>query len=564
VTLARGLQTRMLIATWTALLLAWLTAGCAGLALPPTTPVPVPTDPGSTPAPRATVAVQVLDADTRAAVEGAVVDISVTPSLDDGRTDALGYWALEIEQGSWVIEVRAPGYREAVLGGHLTANTHTEVLLNREGAMAGLGGAPWPGQLRVSSGGFKDGQGQWVLPLCAHFGEAFSAYTRGKTVEGLTVEAQLQLIKSAGYDCVRFWDNLGEYSGAWRGREVSPFNWTNGDGVSVSSTPSYYDRLRSFLMQLRVIGLTADHSRGDLGRSSSNFPTSRVVDHAESVAALYDQLGWDLLAIAEGNNEDWQNGNFGPANLLRIVEPFKRRGAIVGLSCPPDSSEHVHDLNEYSVGASVYVVHGYRSGESNDRIRHIFSIKYEGRPTVGVGWQTEPTGPGAGVTVGRVDDPEELGLLAAQSWAAGQAWNYMSSHGVFWDGAIHTQPGFYTVPKVRALLYAFAPDLMTWDLRHGGHADAPLRSATGYWGDAGVTRGVARINIARSGDRFVAVVTGGRGEKTLTNRAGCPLSLTLVQPTADGVSTHSFTLDVDASFNIDYRVGRIVLGQCQR
>ena len=178
----------------------------------------------------------------------------------------------------------------------------------------------WNGRLQIRDGAFVDGRGDPVLPLCAHFGEAFSAWIRDQAA----VEAQLQEIGRAGYDCIRFWDNLGEYSEAWRGKEVSPFSWTTVEGVRVTATPDYYSKLEQFLRRLKEIGLAAHHSRGDLGRKTNAVPIERVVAHSQLIAQIYDRVGWDVLALYEGNNEDFQNGNFGPAGLQRIVEPINR------------------------------------------------------------------------------------------------------------------------------------------------------------------------------------------------------------------------------------------------
>lgn len=428
--------------------------------------------------------------------------------------------------------------------------------------LTGLGAAPWSGQLTLApnAAGFVDRQQNWVLPLCAHFGEAFSAYVRRPA----EVEDQLRAIKAAGYDCIRFWDNLGEYSDGWRFKEVSPFTWTNGDGVRVEATPDYYGQLRSFLQRLKQIGLTAHHSRGDLGRGAPAIPLAQVVEHSTRVAAIYDDIGWDVLAIAEANNEDWQNGNYGPEGLRRIVAPFAARGALTALSAPTGASEAVADLDAYSRGASVFIVHGYRQGKTVDRLRQIFNVAYND-PSTRLGWQAEPTGPGMGVTVGRVSDVEELGLMAAQALAARQAWNYMCGPCVFWNSRIDRQPGFHVVPRMRAALAEFAPDVMSWRLLHGGRREAPLKSTTGYVGDRGVTRGPGRIHLSvhPNGRKYVAFVIGGRGPRELRNDMGCTARLRGVQPKDDEtLGFESGVVKPGETFPIDYRVGRMILGEC--
>jgi len=424
---------------------------------------------------------------------------------------------------------------------------------------------PWVGRLQKASNdrGYIDSSNAFVLPLCRHFGEAFSAFTRRPA----DVERQLRSIKEAGYDCIRFWDHLGEYSAAWRGKEVSPWSWTNADRVRVSATREYFAKAEAFVIASERAGLALDHSGGDFGRQRSNFPVSQIVGMREQWAKIYDRRGWHNLALGEAINEAWQNGGLSPADLLRIVDPFKARGALVGLSAPPESSEDAADLNAYSRGASVYIVHGHRMGDSTERLRHIFSIPYEGQAEKRLGWQTEPTGPGPAVTVGRVDDVEELALLSAQAWAARQAWTMMSSCGIFWTCPLESEPGHHAVPRMRQVLRSFSPDVMEWPvLTHGGRDDAPLRSTTGYFGDVGVERGPARINITAhaSGRKYVAVVSGGRAPRELRNHLPCTADITLVHAQPDEtIAQQRLTIGAGETFSIDYRVGRLVLSQCQ-
>ena len=249
----------------------------------------------------------------------------------------------------------------------------------------------WNGRLQIRDGAFVDGRGDPVLPLCAHFGEAFSAWIRDQAA----VEAQLQEIGRAGYDCIRFWDNLGEYSEAWRGKEVSPFSWTTVEGVRVTATPDYYSKLEQFLRRLKEIGLAAHHSRGDLGRKTNAVPIERVVAHSQLIAQIYDRVGWDVLALYEGNNEDFQNGNFGPAGLQRIVEPIRSRGALVASSCPAGCSEDPSDVVAYSRGFSVRYYHGLREGSPAQRLERRFTSGYDrpnGAPrSAGMASPSDPT-----------------------------------------------------------------------------------------------------------------------------------------------------------------------------
>ena len=429
--------------------------------------------------------------------------------------------------------------------------------------------APWVGRLQIRDGAFVDGTGTPVLPLCAHFGEAFSAWIRRPA----DVDAQLQAIKRAGYDCIRFWDHLGEYSEAWRGKEVTPFRWRNSEGHQIEPTPAYYDKLQQFLALLKRHRLAAHHSRGDLGRSTAAVPIERVVEHSRLVAQLYDRVGWEVLALYEGNNEDFQNGNFGPTGLLRIVEPIKTRGALVASSCPAHCAEDKETIRKYSHGFSVRYYHGQREGTAADRFERAFTAGYDRPADVPrLAWDGEPIGPnadaGPGVTVNHTEDVEEIGLLHAITFFGRRAGaTYMSQHGVFWNGPIHEQPGFKVTPRMRAALRAFAPDVMRWTLLHGARREAVLRSPGGYHGDPSVAQGAARIDQAVSPDRrrVVALVYGGRPPARVRNHLGCTARLSVVTPLdSEDIHVETIRLERDADHELEYRVGRMILGECDK
>lgn len=425
----------------------------------------------------------------------------------------------------------------------------------------------WAGRLQIRDEAFVDATGQPVLPLCAHFGEAFSAWIRRADA----VDAQLREIKAAGYDCIRFWDNLGEYSDAWRGKEVTPFSWVNADGVRVPTTSDYYGHLERFLTLLKQRGLAAHHSRGDLGRETPAIPLERVVEHSRAVAEVYDRVGWEVLALYEGNNEDFQNGNFGPAGLRRIVEPLKARGALVASSARPARSSGAAALGAYSRGFSVRYYHGRRDGTAADRLERKFTSGYArpaGLPPLA--WDGEPIGPnhdvGPGVTVNSTEDVEEIGLLHAMTLFGGKSGaTYMSQHGVFWEGPINRQAGFLVTPRIRAVLRRFAPDVMRWTLYHGARDEAVLRSATGYHGDQGVATGPARLDQAVAPDRrrVVALVYGGRAPAHVQNHLGCVARLTVVTPLPnEDVQADTIHLEPGGVHPVEYRVGRLLLAEC--
>ena len=437
-------------------------------------------------------------------------------------------------------------------------------------AMTAAGNAPpWAGRLQIGDRAFVDAAGQPVLPLCAHFGEAFSAWIRRPA----DVERQLGVIKDAGYDCIRFWDNLGEYSAAWRGKEVSPFSWTNAEGVRVEATPGYYEKLQQFIARLSGVGLAAHHSRGDLGRQKAAVPLAQVVEHSRRVVAIYDAVGWPALALYEGNNEDFQNGNYGPSGLLRIVEPVKARGALVASSCADACSEDKAAVLRYSRGFSVRYYHAQRGGEPVDRLAQKFTTGYDRAPGAPyLGWEGEPIGPkhdsGPGVSINHTNDAEEIALFHAMTWVGGKsAATYMSQYGVFWNGPLESQAGFFATPRIRATLREFAPDVMRWSLYHGGRREAVLRSPDGYAGDAGVGHGPARLDQAVSPDRqrVVGLMYGGRSPRRVRNDLGCAASVTVVSLRDDEqVQKDVFRLGPGEAVEVPYQVGRILLGQCAK
>jgi hypothetical protein len=426
---------------------------------------------------------------------------------------------------------------------------------------------PWQQRLVIAAGGrgFIDGAGAWQLPLCAHFGEAFSAYVRRPEA----VAEQLRAIRGAGYDCVRSWVHLGYYQQAWKGREVTPFSFAADDGTLVAPTPRYYEQLVAFLRLLDAVGLRFHLTQGDLNR----IATADVRRHYARIADLLDEHRLQhVIALVEAINEDHVNGGFGPAILREWVEPFARRGYIVASSCPGGCTEEAADVVAYSRGFSVRYYHGDRGGDAVDRLKSIFTTTYDAPPgTPRLAWEGEPIGPndfpGPGVSLNHTEDVEELGLLAVQRLIARGAWTYMSQYGVFWNGPIHTHSGFRAVPRMRAALAAFAPDVMTWPiLVHGSREEAVLVSATGYHYAGGSREGPARIDQAVSPDgrRAVAVIYGGSGRKAVQNRMGCPASLTIVQPTDDAPGDmRAVTVAPGEAVDVEYRVGRLLLAACR-
>lgn len=387
-----------------------------------------------------------------------------------------------------------------------------------------------------------------MLPTLCHFGEAFSAFVRRPA----EVIRQLKAIADAGYHGIRFWDILGYYDQnrpgdskawkAWAGKEVTPVEFIAFSGRVIPPTPDYYVQLEKFLHALRALGLTAHHSRGDC----NSIPFSAILAHCMKVSEVQQKVGLEVICLNEALNEAWQNGVPEPERLdqmLTMFSPRTLRATSAG------TSEHPDDMMPMlTAHADVWAVHGDRGAY---KLEHIFALGYNGpgRLSPKPGWQGEPTGPGQGVSVGREDSPEMLGLMAASALMTRQAWVYMSGFGVFWDGAIESQPGFYEVAQVKDML---PRDVMTFGLRvHGG--------AT--WRDKrifGVTEDHSRCDqVIHPDGRFVAVASSmkpGRHSWTVDKSCEC-----LVINPANGEAA-SKKLAKGDTLVLDFERGRLIVG----
>lgn len=390
-----------------------------------------------------------------------------------------------------------------------------------------------------------------VLPILCHFGEAFSAYTRRPD----DVRRQLDVIASAGFVGTRFWDTLGYYAGGWRGREVSPIAFLNDAGQTIHATPRYYEQLEAFLIEHRERGLIVHHSRGDL----NSWAPSQILEHCRLVGEVQRRVGLSVVGLNEAINECNMNIQDYSVNFLRrMIAAIGNPSTIEALSTPPGQTEELDALVDYA--ADVWYVHGLRSESADDMIRHIFTNGYEVSHATGkLGWQGEPTGPqirpGPGVYGPPTNNVETLTSLCAMSLIAKQAWVYMSADGVFWNGPIENQPGFYEVAKVRSYL---PPDIMRGRLLHGGRPDAAFTSPTGFYGDPGVTEGPARIDGAELADgRGAWVIYGGRGRKRAQARRGFEGR---VINTATGAE-QAIVLRPGESVEMSYEIGRLLVGR---
>lgn len=345
------------------------------------------------------------------------------------------------------------------------------------------------GYLQRDARVIRDDSGPRLLMFC-HFMEAFSAWCHGREAE---VTEQCRVI-AQHYAGIRVLDVLGYWDVAWHGREVTPIPFVNHSGALVPATPQYWEQKRAFVAMLHGLGLRVFDDRGDM----NSWLRAEKLQHLRNNGVFYLGLpfGFEVLAGVWCANEGWQNGlddiDLGIDLLHAFSDGMGVLPALRGLSAPGGDSDPVRRaacdppmdmwepempcsfVNWSSAPASVITCHGNR-GAHEHIIEHYFGYGYDatirntGKPVI----NTEPVGPGSGVSVGQVNDPELLCALTLAALIGGQHWVYMSGFGVFWNGRIETQPGFVEVARLPSFLPA---DIGSWPtVVHGGTRFAGTR-----------------------------------------------------------------------------------------
>ena len=300
------------------------------------------------------------------------------------------------------------------------------------------------GQLRVNGSGYADDNGPWI-PIGIHMGDLFSCYCHGHEDK---VRDALTKIRDAGYGLVQFWLNLGSLGGDyWAGREIGP-----------EITPDYWGKLARFGDLLDSFGLKGIYCTGDY--------ELRGMSHEEFSRQLGIQLNTrNTAGLVIAGNEAWQTGADSIDTLRDFCANFKQFAPNVPITTTAPPTEEKFDIASWCDG-DYYAIHGYRDGEDHDRIRHIFSVMWEGEPPTEYGYQDEPTGPGDEVSVkayhcyhGRDVDASHLVGLAAQSVLSDQGFNFFCGDGVKLTGDIARWGGF---KEVAAVVNLIPRDVMSW------------------------------------------------------------------------------------------------------
>lgn len=322
---------------------------------------------------------------------------------------------------------------------------------------------PIAAPLKVQRLALVDRDGTLVKPKVLHAMWLFSAWCHGQRDR---VREEMRRARGL-YHGMRFCDHLGYYS-VWEGMEVGPFAYTSRDGKRVAATPDYYGQMTSFFEEGRLHGLAFHHSRGDLNA----LRMDQIFDHLDTVSAVQRKVGLDLIMLNEACNEAWQNmPDVDIPQALHDMLKHLPSETLKATSAANDEYGGETPAAARAYLADVAYKHGHRSGETADRLRHIFSFGYEVLRPFGVaGWEGEPAGPGAGVSVRREDNVEALCMMGMMQAAFSQGATFMSGAGVFGKGDIWSMAGYEEWSKAIDLL---PDDVMQWSvITHGGDGQA--------------------------------------------------------------------------------------------
>ena len=353
------------------------------------------------------------------------------------------------------------------------------------------------GQLTIANGTFADSRGP-ILPVLCHAGDLIG---QGLVLGLDRIKPGLDQIANAGYHGIRSWWVV------WPGGPNA--FWDSKPAPRWDVTAQTFDRFVEILGAGAARGLKWHLAAGGV----DGFSDAQCNERFDRVAEAVARVGPEHFALIEGVNEARDTaGDREPADIARFVQRIRSRhpAPLYGLSAYTGHEDR-DVLKAWTPDwMKFYIVHGWRGGRTNDKVRHIFSLGYDGEAATvrRLGWQGEPTGPGKFVSAteaqGELND-EALALMAAMSAVCRQAWVYMSSPGVIFRPDVEpftAMPGFIAVPRMVRLL---PQDVMTYTkIAHGGatwHNLRPLEA-----------QDEVRCDYAMDNSgKFVAVVYGPGG-----------------------------------------------------
>jgi len=369
----------------------------------------------------------------------------------------------------------------------------------------------------------------------------------------------LEAVVDAGYQYARVLFAVAGGGNYWNGHEVAPHDCTTTDGVSVRGWDDYDEQVIGLGRDFAAAGLQVFVSSGGLQDVFAG-DLDKTATWATRLGGLLDESG--VYVCFADVNEAWQNWVTGsepsPDDVYRyVISPFLDgywQKPVIALRSAPYSGETVEGFNLWA--GEVIQKHGHRGHFPQDHVaavRHSRGIYYTGEgaiPDKRLGIESEPVGPGASVNT--LDGEEALALLAVANFVGGFAFVYHSARGVrWWHGPIEQQPGFLSVPNVRSYL---PEDLMSsyTTILHGGLSASPLTDADGFPDENRVDS-----VVTEDGRRFVSLVYGQNSYTRLL--ANVAVRFSIITP--DTGESHRFTLRPGETLDIDYRAGRVLVGE---
>jgi hypothetical protein len=333
--------------------------------------------------------------------------------------------------------------------------------IGASGDMPGPDGHPDPlvGQLRVERGAYVDDSGT-RLPVFLHLGDLIGhGLVRGVDA----ILPALDFAAAHGYHGIRSWFQLKITTGTWLPGPTT-HGWDPRDDRG---------RFLEILHAAASRGLKWHLAGGGI-KGLSDRDEDELFD---LVGDAVGQVGPEAFAVIEACNEVRDTGDGDdrdPRELERLIQRVRGRypQVLYGLSAFTGHEDR-DVLRAWTPDwMPFYLVHGSRDGRIHDKVRHIFSLGYDGEGATvrRLGWQGEPWGPGRVVSTTSHHheiDAHAMCLGAAMAAVARQAWCVMSGPGVVYgDEPLEAMPGLAEVPVV---VRSLPQDLMRFRiLGHSG------------------------------------------------------------------------------------------------
>jgi hypothetical protein len=259
---------------------------------------------------------------------------------------------------------------------------------------------------------------------------------------------------------------------------------------------------------------------------------SAITGHQKQIRQIADKYPVVSMAYALAN-EKWQNF---PEDIAKdenwavscMTAAWGSSPFITINSCPPGSGESAEEFVKMINGFfACNAVHGTRNfGDMEFVMRRFFNYGYERYPEHYHGkrygqFSLEPGGPGQGVTVGNTSETWKIVGMHLATLIGRSAIEYMSGRGVYWDGPIEEQPGFYEVGKLKSI---FVPNSFQFSAYHGNRGEAWFTSTYGF-ADKGEGYGRVDQLISDNFRKGYCIAHSGKGRRQITSRRTCDVKV---------------------------------------